>query len=67
MKELEAEITCPSCHKGIKIKVKEMIPGHTKNCPSCGLTISFSGDDGRKAQKALDDLQKTLKSFGRGR
>jgi hypothetical protein len=58
MKDLETEISCPSCQRKIKIKVKEMIPGHTKNCPSCNLVIRFSGDDGRKAQRALDDLQK---------
>ena len=67
MKDLETEISCPSCQRKITIKVKEMVPGQTKNCPSCGLVIRFSGDDGRKAQRALDDLQKTLKSLGRGR
>ena len=65
MKDLEAEITCPKCQRKLKIKVKEMIPGQTRNCPSCNTVIRFSGDDGRKIQRALDDLQRTLRRIGR--
>jgi transcription elongation factor Elf1 len=64
MQDLETDIECPNCKRKIKIKVKEMVPGHTKNCPSCGLVIRFSGDDGRKVQRAMDDLQRTLKRLG---
>jgi hypothetical protein len=67
MRDLETEITCPSCQRRIKIKVKEMIPGHTKNCPSCNLVIRFSGDNGQNVQHALDDLEKALKKLGSGR
>ena len=63
MNELEAAISCPNCQRKIKIKIKEMIPGRTRNCPFCGVVIRFSGDDGRKVQNALDDLQKTIKHF----
>ena len=61
--DLEAEVACPGCKRKMKIKVKDMVPGHTKNCPSCKAEITFTGDDGRKAQKSLDDFQKTLKNL----
>jgi hypothetical protein len=55
----------PNCHRSIQIKVKEMVPGHMKNCSFCGAQFNFTGDDGRKVQRALDDLNRTLKSLGR--
>jgi transcription elongation factor Elf1 len=64
MHDLETDFECPNCKRKIKIKVKEMVPGQKKNCPSCGLVIRFSGDDGRKVQHALDDLHKKLKHLG---
>lgn len=67
MKDLEAEITCPNCRRKMKIKVKEMIPGKMQKCPSCNMVIRFSGDDGRKMQRVLDDFQRTLKRIGRRR
>lgn len=59
--DLETEIKCPSCGRNLKIKAREMIPGRSQNCPGCGTRVRFSGDDGRKTQKALDDVTKTLK------
>ena len=67
MQDLDTNFECPNCKRKIKIKVKEMVPGLSKNCPSCGLVIRFSGDDGRKVQRALDDIYKTLKRLGRSR
>jgi transcription elongation factor Elf1 len=64
MKDIDADFECPNCKRKIKIKIKEMVPGRTKNCPSCGLVIRFSGDDGRRAQRALDDFEKNLKRLG---
>ena len=61
MKELEFKTRCPNCGHQFHIKVKEMVPGRTKNCPHCQPEITFTGDDGRRAQKAFDELQKTLK------
>lgn len=61
--DLDIDIECPSCKKKISVKVKEMVPGRKKKCPSCRSEIKFSGDDGRKAQKALDDLEKTMKNM----
>jgi hypothetical protein len=59
--KLETEVQCPSCKRKIKIKAEEMIPGKKKTCPSCCAEITFSGDDGRKIQKAIDDLEKNIK------
>jgi len=61
--KLEADIECPGCKRKIKVKVVDMRPGRTKNCPRCRAEISFTGDDGRKAQKAIDDLEKSLKNM----
>ncbi len=60
MTKLEADITCPSCGRTVRIKVEEMVPGRSRKCPSCDTVFKFSGDDGRKAQNALDDLERTL-------
>ena len=65
MEDLTAKIQCPNCKHSVQIKVKEMVPGHAKNCPFCGVQFNFSGDDGRKVQRALDDLNRTLKRLGR--
>jgi hypothetical protein len=58
--KLEADIQCPKCRRTLKIKVAEMHPGQQKKC-SCGAVIEFTGDDGREAQRALDDLTKSFK------
>lgn len=60
MTDLIADINCPNCNRKVKIKVKEMVPGRTKRL-SCGCVIQFAGDDGRKAQRALDDFERQLK------
>jgi transcription elongation factor Elf1 len=61
MQDLKVKIQCPNCQHSAQIKVKEMVPGYTKNCPSCGAQFNSKGDDGRKVQQALDDLNHTLK------
>lgn len=60
--ELKTEITCPQCRRKLPVRVAEMVPGREQKCV-CGLTIKFKGDDGRKAQNAMDDLERTLKSI----
>lgn len=66
MKDIENEIKCPNCGRRLRIKVKEMIPGTSKRC-ACGCQIKFTGDDGRKVQRALDDLERALRRLGRPR
>ena len=62
--ELEAKIECPECGRQVTVKVKEMVPGRTKNCPNCKVLFQFTGDDGRKAQIAVDDLLRKIKKIG---
>lgn len=61
--ELKANIKCPKCHRILKIPVRQMVPGTSKSCPSCSTVINFSGDDGRKVQKATDDLLRSIRSM----
>ena len=65
MRKLEYDITCPGCKRKVTMRVEAMQPGKTKACPHCGHGFEFAGDDGRKVQKALDDLRKALRNFGK--
>lgn len=65
MDKLAAEVNCPNCETALRINVEDMIPGTSRSCPSCGATIRFTGDDGRRAQRALDDLERTVKDLNR--
>lgn len=60
MADLRTEIECPNCGRKIRIKSKEMVPGRTKRC-RCGYEIKFTGDDGRRMQRAANDLERELK------
>lgn len=64
MQSLKVPAECPNCGNSIAIQVKEMVPGKSRNCPKCACVIRFTGDDGRKVQKSLDDFEKTIKSLG---
>lgn len=56
--KMETTVNCGNCKKKIKIKIEEIRPGKSKTCPHCNAIIKFSGADGKKIQKALDDLFK---------
>lgn len=64
MHKLEIDITCPGCSKRFKQRIENIRPGGQRTCPSCGVVIDFAGDDMRKAQRAMDDFTKELKSLG---
>ncbi|MCW7467799.1 hypothetical protein ND864_18920 [Leptospira levettii] len=59
--KLDVDVTCANCKKKTKTKVEKLIPGKSMTCPHCNATIVFSGDDGRKIQKSMDDFLKKLK------
>jgi len=61
--KLEVDVECHSCKRKMKVKVEDMRPGRKKNCPSCRAEISFTGNDGRKAKKAIDDFEKSIKKM----
>jgi DNA-directed RNA polymerase subunit RPC12/RpoP len=64
--KLEADLNCPNCGGKFKQRIEDMRPGRSRVCPHCSARIQFTGDDGRKAQKAIDDLEKELKKLSRG-
>ncbi len=63
--KLEVDIQCPNCRTKIKTRVETMRPGQKKTCHRCVSGITFTGDDGRKAQKAVDDIERKLKRMFR--
>jgi len=65
MTKLQLELECPNCHRRFKQKVEDMHPSRSRRCPYCNTTIRFTGDDGRRVQIAVDDLERTLKRMSR--
>ena len=57
-------ITCGSCSRKTKVPLKQATPNKKIKC-SCGDEFILSGDDLRKMQKSFDDLNRTLKKFGK--
>jgi hypothetical protein len=63
--EIEIPIKCANCGEiAAKLRARDAAPGTIVDC-KCGTKIKLTGDDSRKMQRALDDLHKTLKNFGR--
>ena len=61
LKKLEADLECPNCHRKFKQRVADMRPGTSRRCLGCGTIIEFAGDNGRQVQKAIDDLERSMK------
>lgn len=65
------EIECPGCNRAFKVKFKEISrDGATVRCPRCSrdIAISHSAESERSlrnANKALRDLERTLKRLGK--
>lgn len=53
---LKVPITCPKCKSKAPVSFREVKPGATKECPNCGATITFEGNDLEKMQTVLDDM-----------
>ncbi len=58
MKNINVDITCPSCKRKVRVALVKMKPGDKFECPVCKANIRFEGDDLSKVQKSLDDLFK---------
>ena len=65
MTKLAFDLQCPKCHRKFRQKVEEMQPGKSRRCPYCGTVIEFTGNDGRKIQKAVDSLARSLRRASR--
>ncbi|MBN1876476.1 MAG: hypothetical protein JXA33_19790 [Anaerolineae bacterium] len=61
--KLQFDLECPNCHREFKQAVAEVRPGTSRHCPYCDAEIRFTGDDGRQAQQAVDNLTRTLKKL----
>jgi hypothetical protein len=60
---MEIPIACPKCNHTTRIKARDATPGTEIKCP-CGTVFQLTTDDLHKAQRALDDLQRTARRFG---
>ena len=58
--DLDLEIQCPNCKRNVKLKMRKLKKGSSHPCPRCKTEFVVRDDDFRKAQKALDDFEKSL-------
>jgi len=56
-------IECGKCARKIKKSLNQLSPVAIIKC-ACGTQISISDDNMRNAKKSLNDLKRTLNSFG---
>jgi len=57
-------ITCGSCSRKTKSPLKQASPGKKIKC-TCGNEFVLAGDDLRKMQKTLNDLNRSLNQLGK--
>ena len=62
--DVDAPIDCPGCGAKVNVKLSDWAANKTMKCPS-GHEIKLEGKDAKEAKKALDDLERTLKNFGK--
>ena len=65
MADIEVQFPCPFCGREIKTKLRQLSSGHSARCPNCGTLIQFDGDGGRRAQGAIDDLNRQIRRLNR--
>ncbi|HET8731618.1 MAG TPA: hypothetical protein VFM34_10990 [Moraxellaceae bacterium] len=58
----DVQLSCPHCGHSLSVAFAEMTPGHSKLCPQCGKSITFSGTDAARVEQALSQLQAQLGS-----
>jgi len=68
---LEATLTCPQCKAQNRITLAQIKREETIKCTECGAEIQLTDKDKRvqketeNIQHSLDELEKTLRKFGR--
>lgn len=64
--EIDFDIDCPECGAKVKVALQDVAKERTLRCRhGHSIAIKDEGHKGRQAQKAMDDLDQALKSFGR--
>lgn len=63
---MEVDVSCPSCKKQFKMKIREIENNRKVKCPHCKgtITLKVEGDDLKKPDRELQRLQKQLKDLG---
>ena len=65
--ELDA-VKCPNGHP-VKVILAQARRSATISCPRCGGTVKLDGRQAeqelRKVDRAMDDLERTIKNFGK--
>ncbi len=61
---LNVKIPCPKCKAKFAERMSNIHSGGKKICPSCGVTINYTGDDCRKLLRQLDGLQQKARGLG---
>lgn len=59
----KVQVPCPKCGAKTEVRLEDIHEGSSFTCRSCGERVGFTGDDGRKARKALDELEATLRQL----
>ena len=59
-------INCPECDAKMKVSMEDIANERTETCvKGHRVTLKDHGGGFSKAQKALDDFEKTVKNFGK--
>ncbi len=64
--DIDIDLDCPGCGGKLKVTAAQVSRGATVRCPR-GHSIKLKDEGGgmRRAQRALDDLDKTIRDFGK--
>lgn len=64
--DLDLDIDCPECGAAVKVTLQDVAKQRTVRCRrGHSIALKDQGGGGRKAQSALDDLDRALKRFGK--
>ncbi len=69
MNSFEVEIPCPHCGRRFKERMANMKPGNTRTCPSCRVSIQYTGDDASKLERdvkrSIDEFKRKVRNLNR--
>lgn len=63
---LDVDFPCPECGKTVKATVADVARQATKRCPNGhSIRLVDQGGGAKKTQRAMDDLTRAIKKFGK--